>query len=120
VVKNLKGSKAKVTWGNTTQEYTAGQLAAGINLAADFRDNPFSAQFAQVQAAVLVQAAQETTLSKMYMHNLGSWKATFAPGVDSAWDQITTAGMKQHDALYQKAASLVVPITHTIKIEPEP
>ncbi len=118
VVKGLTTAKAKVTWGTTTKEYTAVELASGVNLAKDFLQNPFSDQFAKVHAAVEAQEAQETMLSKNFMHNLAAWKADFAPGNDAAWDQIIEAGRKQHDALYQKAVDLVVPITHTIKIEP--
>ena len=119
VVKGLKGAKGKVTWGTTTKEYTAAELASGVNLAKDFLQNPFSDQFAKVHLAVLAQEAQETLLSKMFMHNEALWKTDFAPGVDAAWDQIIDAARKQHDVLFQKAADLVVPITHTIKIEPE-
>ena len=119
VVKGMTSSKAKVTWGATTKEYTAEELAKGVNLAADFFQNPFSDQFNQVHNAVEAQQNQETLLSKMFMHNAADWKANFAPGVDAIWDQLIAAGMKQHDALFQKAADLVVPITHTIKIEPE-
>ena len=119
VVKGLTAAKAKVTWGATTKEYTAAELASGVNLAKDFLQNPFSEQFGKVNAAVVAQEAQETTLSKAFMHNLSAWKTDFAPGVDAAWDQILDSARKQHDSLFQKAADLVVPITHTIKIEPE-
>ena len=119
VVKGLTAAKAKVTWGATTKEYTSAELASGVNLAKDFLQNPFSEQFAKVHAAVQVQETQETMLSKMFMHNLASWEATLAPGNDAAFKAIITAGRKQHDMLFQKAADLVVPITHTIKIEPE-
>ena len=119
VVKGLTAAKAKVTWGGTTKEYTAAELASGVNLASDFLQNPFSDQFAKVNAAVEAQEAQETFLSKIFMHNLATGKASLAPGNDALWDQLLDAGMKQHDLLYQKASDLVVPITHTIKIEPE-
>jgi len=119
VVKGLTSAKAKVTWGATTREYSAAELANGVNLAKDFLQNPFSDQFAKVNAAVEAQEAQETLLSKTFMHNMAEWKTNFAPGSDAVWDQIMDAGRKQHDALYQTAAGLVVPITHTITIAPE-
>jgi lysophospholipase L1-like esterase len=119
VVKGLTAAKAKVTWGATTKEYTSAELASGVNLAKDFLQNPFSDQFAKVHAAVLVQESQETFLSKTFMHNLATGKASLAPGNDELWDQLLDSGMKQHDLLYRKASDLVVPVTHTIKIEPE-
>jgi hypothetical protein len=48
------------------------------------------------------------------------FKGFIAPGVDAAWDQIVAAGMAQHQKLFNAAAALVIPVTHTIKIEPEP
>ena len=118
VVKGLT-SKAKVTWGATTREYTAAQLAAGINLASDFLANPFVDSFNKVNEAVRAQEAQETVLSKIFMHNAATWEKEFAPASSDAFNKIIADGMAQHDALYQKAADLVVPITHTIKIVPE-
>jgi lysophospholipase L1-like esterase len=120
VVKGLTTPKAKITWGATTKEYTAGQLAQGINLAAEFLVNPFVDQFNKVDGAVHVQENQETMLFQMFMHNVPGWEKDFAPGADDAFAQIIAAGMKQHEALYKAAQDLVVPITHTIKIEPEP
>ena len=118
VVKGLTGKKAKVTWGATTKEYTAGQLAKGVNLAADFLQNPFVQQFMQVNDAVRHQEEQETTLSKILMHNARILDAV-APGAPDLVTQLIAQGMAQHDVLYKNAVDLVVPITHTIKIEPE-
>jgi lysophospholipase L1-like esterase len=118
VVKGLTTAKAKITWGATTKEYTAAELSKGINLASEFLANPFVDQFMKVDSAVKAQEAQETVLSQMFMHSVKTWKATFAPGTDAAFDQIISAGMTQHDALYKAAAALVIPIEHTIKIEP--
>jgi len=119
-VKGITGSKAKVTWGNSSKEFPADQLAKGINLAAEFYDNPFVAQFNSVDGAVHRQQDQETRIYQQFTQPMNDLKTNFAPGVDSAWDQIIAAAMQQHDKLYQAAQALVVPITYTIKIEPEP
>ena len=118
VVKGLTTAKAKITWGTTTKEFAAADLAKGINLASEFLANPFVVQFQKVDTAVKMQEAQENLLSQTFLHNLPTWKQTFAPGVDSAFDQIIAAAMTQHDALYKRASDLVIPIEHTIKIEP--
>jgi lysophospholipase L1-like esterase len=120
VVKGLTGSKAKVTWGGTAKEYTADQLAKGINLAAEFYQNPFCDQFNKVNDAVQHQEQQETEVYQTLLHNLPDLKTNMAPGVDAAWQQVVDAAMAQHDKMYQAAVDLVVPITHTIKIDPEP
>jgi lysophospholipase L1-like esterase len=119
VVEGLTASKAKVTWGGTTKEFTAAQLAQGVNLASEFLVNPFVEQFAKVNQAVEKQEIQETVLSKYFMHGIPMWESEMAPGTEDDFNKIIAAGLQQHDALFKAAADLVVPITHTIKIEPE-
>jgi lysophospholipase L1-like esterase len=118
VVKGLKSAKAKVTWGATSKVFTAADLQKGVNLAAEFLDNPFVAQFNQVSDAVHTQQDQETVLSKEIMHNAPHWGSSLAPGAPALFDQLIAAGMARHDELFNQAAALVVPIQHTIKIEP--
>jgi lysophospholipase L1-like esterase len=118
VVKGLTTPKAKITWGGTTKEYAAADLEKGINLAAEFTANPFIDQFNKVDTAVHEQETQETTLSKIFMHNAAQWKQQLAPEAGKAFDQIIAAGRARHDELYKKASALVIPIEHTIKIEP--
>jgi lysophospholipase L1-like esterase len=117
VVKGLATPKAKITWGATTKEYAAADLAKGINLASEFLANPFVDQFNKVDNAVHVQEDQETLLFQTFMHNAADWKR-LAPGSDALLDQLIAGGMTQHNALYKAAADLVIPIEHTIKIEP--
>ena len=118
VVKGLTTAKAKITWGATTKEYTAADLAKGINLASEFLDNPFVAQFYKVDNAVQAQELHETQFVKSFMHNVPDWEQTVAPGTEALFNQIITAGVAQHDKLFKAAADLVIPIEHTIKIEP--
>jgi hypothetical protein len=122
VVKGLTTAKAKVTWGTGPQapskEYTADQLAKGINLASEFLVNPFCDQFGKVAGVVGGQEQQEDSLSKGFMHNVPDYK-NMAPGADAAFDQIIAAGMAKHNAIFKQAADLVVPVEHTITIAPE-
>jgi hypothetical protein len=120
VVKGLTTPKAKITWGTTTKEYTADQLAKGINLAAEFLVNPFVAQFNKVDYAVWMQEGQEQFLSQTVMHSAPGWAQQLAPDAPGLFDSVIAAGMTRHDALYKAAADLVIPIEHTIKIETEP
>jgi lysophospholipase L1-like esterase len=120
IVKGLSAAKAKVTWGKVTKEFTSDQLGKGVNLATEFLQNPFVEQFNRVNDAVRHQEDQETMLSKMFMHSAADWSANFAPGSADSFAKIIAAAMTQHDTLYKQAADLVIPIEHTIKIEPEP
>jgi len=119
VVKGLKGSKAKITWGTVTKEFSAADLANGINLAAEFLVNPFCDQFNKVNAAVQAQQAQETTLVKTFLHNLSAFKA-MAPASVPELDQTAAGGIAQEKDLFNAAAALVILVQHIIKIESEP
>jgi lysophospholipase L1-like esterase len=117
IVKGLKTAKAKVTWGGESKEYSAEDLAKGVNLAADIMNNPFREQFFRVHQAVVMQENQEQGLVQGFMHDAKNYKNT-VPTASAAVDGWITSGMALHDALYQGAQALVIPVEHTIKIEP--
>ena len=119
IAKGIKSAKAKVTWGSQTKEFAAADLEKGINLAAAFLTNPFSEQFIKVDTAVQAQQALEITLVQQFLHNQAAFKA-MAPTETDSIDRIAAAGLKQDADLFNTAQALVVPIQHTIKIEPEP
>ncbi len=57
--------KYKVTWGKESKEFTGEALGKGINLAAEFLENPFADAFAKsVDAKVREQQNFETPLVK--------------------------------------------------------
>jgi len=129
VVKGLKGSKAKVTWGKSSKEFAAADLAKGINLAAEFMDNPFHDQFMKVDAAVQAQQADETLLVKSFLHGIPQLATTvtaIAPGqadtvqtLTEGMQKIAAGGLKHDQDLFDAAHALVVPVEHTIQIVPE-
>lgn len=63
-VKNLGASKAKVTWGEESKEFTREQLESGVNLAAEFSRTPFDASFRKVLQAVGAKQNFETAMIK--------------------------------------------------------
>jgi hypothetical protein len=116
VVKNPGAEKLKVTWGATTKEYDAAALAKGVNLAADFLNNPFSEPFKKVEEAVRAQQNFETPLIKELLHRWPEF-AKLLPDQKAAFDQIAQAAIDKSKALNDAAAAAVVPVKHTIKIE---
>lgn len=94
----IKGApvKTKITWGKKSKEYDAPTLEKGINLAAEFMDNPFSPAFAK-------------TLEALFERNRCiRWLAGEYKG---------QAGMqKRLDAALANA--IPAPVKHEIKIEP--
>ena len=55
VVKGAKAKSYKVTWGDQSREFSAGHLARGVNLPAEFLSTPFCEAFGKVDAAVAVE-----------------------------------------------------------------
>ena len=89
------------------------ELAKGINLAAEFLDNPFSGPFKEVEKAVSRQQQIEAT------------------GVDSIWRNLTEgwrergsfgyeATLERVRELEAAARTAVKPLKHTLTITPVP
>lgn len=109
----VKGGTAKnyaVTWGDQTRNYSATQLATGVNLAEDFTVNPFSAAFNKVDAAVAEKQKYETRQIKELFH-----------GPEGKADVDATAAVteKARQPLAAAIATAFVPVTYTIRIQPE-
>lgn len=117
VVKGLPTAKAKVTWGAQSLEFSAADLAQGVNLAEAFPANPFSEPFAKVLDRIFQQQAMETVLVKSYLHNVPQFKEFAAPDAD-ALERIGRNGIANDKKAFDAVAAAVVPVRHAIKIEP--
>jgi lysophospholipase L1-like esterase len=117
IVKNPQAERMKVSWGSSSKEFTAADLAKGINLAAEFLDNPFSEQFQKVHQAVAAQQAFETPFIKNFVVNFPSFKKMVGDEDQQAFDHLADSGAQKDKGLFDEAAALVTPVTHTIKIE---
>jgi lysophospholipase L1-like esterase len=109
----VNGGSAKnyaVIWGDETRDYSAAQLAQGVNLAEDFATNPFSTAFNKVDAAVAAKQKYETRQIKELFH-----------GPEGKADLNATAELteKARAPLADAIAPAFVPVTHTIRIEPK-
>jgi hypothetical protein len=111
VVKN-PGGKVKVTWGATSKEFSAADAEKGINLAAEFLDNPFVEQFKAVDKLVRTQQNAETPLIKKTLHDLPKAKDK------AAAEEAAKEEMKKAKDLFDAASTAAQkPVSHTIKIE---
>ncbi len=99
-----------VKWGDESHDYSAAQLAAGVNLAEDFAVNPFSAAFAKVDAAVAEKQKYETRQIKDLFH-----------GPEGQADADATAALteKARAPLADAIATAFMPVTHAIRIQPK-
>jgi len=108
VVQGGAAATYAVTWGGETRDYSAQQLARGVNLADDFVLNPFSDAFARVDAAVHAKQKYETRQIKDLFH-----------GPEGKAQPAETADLteKVRKPLADAIAAAFVPVTHTIQIE---
>jgi lysophospholipase L1-like esterase len=113
VVQGTGDGKVKVTWGNATKEFSAADLGKGINLAAEFMDNPFSEPFRRIDDQVRRKQEFETPLVKSVINEV--------PRVsDQAKGELEDAVKKAISAdkdLGESLTAAVAPVRHTIKIE---
>jgi lysophospholipase L1-like esterase len=110
VVKGGKAANYQITWGPTSRTYSAQQLSVGINLAADFPENPFSDAFKAVDDAVARKQDFETTQIKNLFH-----------GEPGKADMEKTVADSERDRAPLVAAikDAFVPVTHTLTITPQ-
>lgn len=116
VVKGAKGDKAKVTWGKASKEFPTADLAKGINLAAEFLDNPFCDAFRKVDQAVRAQQNFETPMIKEVINKLPTMDR-LVPEEKEAFQRVRAALAKRDKELFDAAAAAVVPVKHSLKIE---
>jgi hypothetical protein len=110
VVRNAPPGRYVVTWGETSKSYSAEELAKGVNLAADFETNPFSAAFKRVDEAVARKQAYETRQIKDLFH-----------GPEGQADADVTAALteKARAPLAAAISAAFVPVRHGITIKAE-
>ncbi len=118
-VENAPAEKYKVTWGESSKDFSKAQLAKGINLAAEFIKNPFSKPFRKVDAAVRTQQNYETPLVKKLVTNLPEFKQ-LVPRETADIDQLAVGAIRRDQELFSSAAAAVTPIKHTLMIEAKP
>ena len=119
-VTNLPEAQAEVTWGNQKKTFTKEQLEKGINLAAEFLTNPFSAQFAQVQRAVTEKQNYETWMIKNFITNLRPLEdeAKKDPKMRDSLDYIRSKVDQRENALDAKVQAVLTPVKYLITVTP--
>jgi hypothetical protein len=110
VVKGGKANNYQVIWGSANRVYSAQQLAAGVNLAADFEVNPFSDAFKAVDEAVARKQEFETTQIKNRFHGEAG-KADMAKTVSESEEE--------RAPLVAAIQAAFVPVTHTLTVTPQ-
>jgi hypothetical protein len=103
-----------VTWGDSSKEFAAEELARGINLADEFLDNPFVQPFRELDKLARAQQNFETVMIKNLVHGV----KYELPDNPELIEPIAKATSKRQQMLSEKAvAAAQAPVTHTIRIE---
>ena len=97
----------ELSWGDHVKRFSADRLREGINLASEFRENPFSEPFAFVSEAVARKQAYETQQIKKDFHS------------DEARTDFESV-VKKTEAIRQPLANAVAesvrPVTHRLSL----
>ncbi len=118
VVKNLGGESANITWGKDTKVFTRTDLEKGINLAAEFTDNPFTVAFMKIDGAVATKQNFETFMIKNQINAYPGLLANM-PNDEDVKTVIATLTKKlwdKNDSQAKDVKTLITPIKHTITI----
>jgi lysophospholipase L1-like esterase len=116
VVDGAGADRVKVTWGENSKEFAAADLAKGINLAAEFLDNPFCGAFQEVESKIASQQNMETDLIKRLIHDLPAYMRA-VPEEKETLNRIGDTLVQKDKVARDASAAAVKPVRHTLKIE---
>jgi lysophospholipase L1-like esterase len=107
-VAGAKTAQVKVTWGDVSKVFPAAQLAKGVNLAAEFPQNPTSPAFARIWKAVAEKQAYETKQIKTLFRS---------PEARKDMEALVKSSQVEFDRLAAAVAAAVKPVDSTLRIE---
>ncbi len=116
VVTNPGAEKVKVTFGDSSKEFAAADLAKGINLAAEFLNNPFSKPFATVMERIHQKQNIETMLTKNFYNSIPEFEKAF-PGTEEAYAAVEKPIQNLIAANSKSVGTLAAPVQYQIKLE---
>lgn len=116
IVKNAPAKKVKVTFGKESKVYDSEAAAKGINLAAEFIDNPFGDAFRRVQSVIQQQQPFETGATKQIFLALADLQRVLPDdkdAIEKLQQDVAAKVVKLRDA----SAAAVKPVSYTIHVE---
>lgn len=119
-VKGLTAARAKVAWGEAAKEFSREQLAAGINLAAEFGATPFDGNFNAYLGQVGEKQQFETVLIKQLVTNFRGFEgdAQADPEIGAAFKTLKEKLAGRQAALDMKARAALAPVKHKLTVTP--
>jgi lysophospholipase L1-like esterase len=121
VVKGLDAAKANVSWGAASKSFPKEALEKGINLAAEFPENPFSTAFAKLDSMVAGKQAYETGMIKTTINSIPRLVQSMGkdPQVEAALEGVRKASIEAQERMHASVRALVVPVRHLVTVTPE-
>ena len=118
LVKNLDTPKAVVTWGEQAKEFTKEQLAAGINLNAEFSATPFDKPFADLQTAVGQKQNFETYMIKSVITQFRNYPPELKADAElqAALKTVSARFHARQAELDAAARAKLVPVKHKLTV----
>ncbi|MFA7173080.1 MAG: GDSL-type esterase/lipase family protein [Kiritimatiellia bacterium] len=112
---------AEVKWGEVSKTFSAQELLDGVNLAADFLDNPFRPAFETVMKAVGEKQAFETMMIKSVITNHRQLRSDFASDTEmqAAMTRIDERLMNRQEQWCKQVRDKVTPVRHVIEVIPK-
>jgi lysophospholipase L1-like esterase len=120
-VQGLDAPKAKVTWGKETKSFSREDLQKGINLAAEFPENPFTGAFRKVDELVSRKQNFETPMIKEVITRFRAIQGLLGDDKEAhaALETLRARLLARDDALAAEARAAIEPVRHTIEVKPE-
>lgn len=117
-VNNLSKPKAEVIWGTKKKAFTKAELEKGINLAAEFIDNPFTSQFNRFIQQVRTKQGFEIWMIHSFFTNFKSYvpDADDNPKFKESLETMRKNLLKYQEKLDIELKQNLQPIKHEIVI----
>lgn len=120
-VTNLDTPQATVKWGDVEKQFSREQLAAGVNLAAEFNATPFDKSFQELLDAIAAKQNFETYMIKSVVTNFRSFPSELTQ--DKEFNQAVGVLREKlaarQQSLDKEVHSKLVPVKHQIQITPK-
>jgi hypothetical protein len=110
-----------VSWGEASKSFSKEELEAGVNLAKEFPENPFSGPFREVDEVVARKQAIETPLVKDIITRFRTARQLLGSDAEgiAAMEKLRERLLARVTALQDEARAAVKPVRHTITVTPE-
>ena len=120
-VVNLETERARVAWGAEARSYSKKELEAGINLAADFIDNPFREAFQRIDELVAEKQRYETPMVKEVITRFRTVRDLLGDSVDAeaAMETLRRKLVDKDQRLRDAVRAALEPVRHTLVVAPE-